>query len=68
MSAHWEPAEYLERWAVLDTWSVEVLALPSTLPMDATTMREAARIGLVALVQYLASNGVTVALSCSPAG
>jgi hypothetical protein len=40
-----ETAEYLDRWDVLDTWSVEVLALPATSPADVDTMREVARRG-----------------------
>jgi hypothetical protein len=58
-----ESAEYLDRWDVLDTWSVEVLALPATSSADVDTMREAVRTGLLVMAQHLASHGVTVALS-----
>jgi hypothetical protein len=64
MGVRVETAEYLDRWDVLDTWSVEVLSLPATSLADVDTMREAVRMGLLVMAQHLASHGVTVALSC----
>jgi hypothetical protein len=58
-----ESAEYLDRWNVLATWSVEVLAEPATSPQDTATMRDAVRTGLLVMAQHLAAHGVTVALS-----
>jgi hypothetical protein len=64
MGVRVESAEYMDRWDVLDTWSVEVLALPATPLADGDTMREAVRTGLLVMAQHLASHGVTIALSC----
>ncbi|HVV74645.1 MAG TPA: hypothetical protein VHC43_01310 [Mycobacteriales bacterium] len=63
MSVRQESAEYLDRWNVLATWSVEVLAEPATSPEDIDTMRDGVRTGLLVMAQYLAAHGVTVALS-----
>jgi hypothetical protein len=63
MGVRVESAEYLDRWDVLASWSVEVLAEPATSPEDSDTMREAVRTGLLVMAQHLASHGVTVALS-----